>query len=237
MLSKKILISALFGLGAGCAVSSAFATDFIQDAGPYLGVQGGWSKADYGTDIKNTFKEGGKIFGYSSSKEGGFGGRAFVGWQFDPFLSVEAGYTQFAQNKYSFGFGPSNDLDLKLKTNAWDMVGKLSLPFGPINAALNGFSIYGKAGGAYVTAEPSGDFVDAVNSNGGNLSKVHGWEPVAGAGLAYTFPNNIALDVSYTHIFGHKTDNEDDNLQVPLGNLAALGVSYKFDIINPTSGS
>jgi opacity protein-like surface antigen len=252
MFSKKILISALVSLSAGCAVSSVFASGFIQDAGPYVGAQGGLARAYYGNDFKNTVEK----FPTHDVTEGGFGGRLYAGWSFNPYLGIEGGYTQFANNKYSAsasyddGFGDSISVsgDGKVKTNAWDVVGKVSLPFGSFNPALSGLSVYAKGGAAYVTADASGDVtasetIFGVTSTASqNFSgTAHDWEPVVGAGIAYTFANNLGLDVSFTHTQGH---NSSVNLQdgtvtvkAPSTNLAAIGVSYKFNLLNSTSAS
>ncbi|MGB6975972.1 MAG: outer membrane beta-barrel protein [Gammaproteobacteria bacterium] len=241
MFSKKILLGALVGLGAGLAVSSVFANGFIQDAGPYVGVQGGYTRAYY--DSEKNYVES---FQNYSVNEGGFGGRLYAGWSFNPYLSVEGGYTQFAKNKYSFNSTDGilyGNGDETIKTNAWDVVGKVSLPLSVFNPSLTGLSLYAKGGAAYVTANDSGsvsvitNFPDADlnNSNSSFDATAHSWAPVYGVGAAYTFSNNFGLDASFTRIQGSAHFSGDSFS--PNANLFAVGASYKFDLLNQSNAS
>jgi hypothetical protein len=248
MFSKKILVGALVSLGTGSVISSAFANSFIQDAGPYVGVQGGYTRAYY-----NNEKDYVQSFPNSSVNEGGFGGRLYVGWEFNPYLSVEGGYTQFAKNKYSFSGSTYSDdqrIDVSgngtIKTNAWDIVGKVSLPLSVFDPSLTGLSVYAKGGAAYVTANGSATVTaTAADPAWGVASGTasadvtgHNWSPVYGVGAGYTLANNLGLDVSFTRIQGGGASFSNMNyFKAPSANLFAVGASYKFDLLNQTNAS
>lgn len=220
MFNKKILVAAVLGLGA-LGLSSTALADSSQ--GVYVAAQGGWAQANYGNSIKDAAKSAGGSF---SSSEGGFGGNLFVGYQFNSYYSVEAGYTYLPNNKYDTTDVFGDTLSVKEKTSAIDLLGKANLPLDQVSSALNGFNVFVKGGAAYETAKID----DVLNVSGltysGSATK-HSWVPVAGLGASYNINSNIAADVSYMHFFG-KTTNVNGNLHAPSANIATIGLSYLF---------
>lgn len=211
-MNKKLLVAA--AVAAVTLSGGAFAAE---KQGFYVGVQGGASRADDGDALKNNTEKS-HLFGYEW-KEGGFGWRALAGYQINRNFAIEGGYSLFADNNYQ-AYGRYN---LTQKVSAWDVVGKAILPVGDSN-----FDVYAKAGAAYQINKFDG-LVGGDNSS----KKVR---PVAGIGAAYNFDNGLAVDVSWTRIFG----NDDTtfkrvapnvavlNIGQPNSDLVAVGLTYTF---------
>jgi hypothetical protein len=83
-----------------------------------------------------------------------------------------------------------------------------------------------KAGGAHVMTKFDASHV----SESLGLNDVSNWKikPVAGASISYNFNRNVAVDVSYLHVFG---EPKGDSIGAPRSDLAMLGLSFLF----PTS--
>lgn len=213
-MNKKLLVAA--AVAAVTLSGGAFAAE---KQGFYVGAQGGASRADDGSALKDNTEKF-RDFGYEW-KEGGFGWRALVGYQINRNFAIEGGYTHFADNNYQAYY----HYDITQKVSAWDVVGKAILPVGDSN-----FDVYAKAGAAYQINK-----FDGANVLGGENSskKVR---PVAGIGAAYNLDNGLAVDVSWTRIFGNDDttvtpigDNKGVlNIGQPNSDFVAIGLTYTF---------
>ena len=128
-------------------------------------------------------------------------------------VGPEVGYLGYPKNTYDFGWYKANyqgyTIDALLNATYqtmvnWYFTGKLGI--GMVNQTLN---------------------VDGGDST--NKSKIL---PELGVGLGYQFTPQLALDFSFSELFGGKADpvatNADDRTEVSsVGNLA-LGLSYWF---------
>lgn len=212
---NKVLLTGLISLSA-FSIAAAYADPYDQSV--YFGGQAGYARANFGdldSDIKNLVQS--DPFG-GSSRQGGFAGRLYAGFNFNQFFAVEGGYSFLPNNKYTFnGLG-----DVRLTTNAWDVVGKASLPLAVLTPALDGFSVYVKGGAAYVTSKF--DIDDSVQTF--TSAKAHGWAPTYGAGVAYNFNRNLAMDVSWTQIYGHGSDST--TFRTPTTNAAMVGLTVSL---------
>lgn len=235
-LLKAVVISGLNIIAALTASANAVAAS----PGFYLGVQGGWSHLDYNESSYSvvgsnfvTPTANGYTYNYvsntGSTKKSGFGGRPYIGYQFNDYVAIEGGYTWYEKNKLTDS-GASSFYDYSasystasgtIKQQAVDVVAKGILPL------EDGFGLYVKGGGAYVKAKESSSatvvnsqvsmVLPASTSSNSTISK---WRPVAGAGISYDFNEMVTADVSWTRIFrGSGIANSD---------LAAVGVSYHF---------
>jgi opacity protein-like surface antigen len=225
MLQKKILLGTLLAvstLGA-CAVASA---DTSPNPGLYLGIQGGWGRADYG----NVFQSVVNQFPSHSNDRGQYAGRAYAGYQFNPFLSLESGYSYFQNNTFD-GKSPIGNVSFTEKTQVVDIVGKASLPFSVMTGCDNPVSAYVKAGGAYVMSKVD-ESVSGIFAGSASMSD-NEFKPTAGAGFEFNFTPNFSADISYSHIFGSDTTASDivnNTVSAPTTDMVAIGLRYLFDL-------
>ncbi len=210
----KKVIYLLSGL-ALLVVSNVYAA-IDYKSGPYVGGQLGGSIVDEGSGY------GQYINTSSVGNFTGIGWRAYAGYSFTPFLSLESGYSSYYKVKYTSSAG-----NIQLSTYTIDLVGKLTLPLGKISDSLSHFSVYGKGGGAYVNmhTDMSTPTV-AVSKTVGTI------RPTYGAGIIFSFNDNIAIDLSWMGILGRArlkpTDNAVLAQPVPNCNLFTFGLAYKF---------
>ncbi len=193
--------------------------------GAYIGAQAGWGDVHQSgitaNDISNQFG-GAPVTMFSSSfRDTGLAGRGFIGYLFNPYFAAEAGYTYFSDmNTHATGVvGPFTVSESgKVITQAVDLMGKGILPISC------GFSLYGKAGAAYLISKPSvsatvsGFGMSSSDSGSQTHSKVY---PAFGAGLSYDITPNVVTDVSYNRI--QKVGNSDT---VQSTDFAALGLAF-----------
>lgn len=208
-------------------------------SGVYIGIQGGLAWSDVGNGFKN-YVNG--VYDYEKDQgnnpvkqidEHDVGGRAFVGYNFNPYVALELGGTLYPENKYGLfvDFGDNNNILTTIKTYTFDLLGKFSLPLG------EKWSIYAKAGIAYVntTYEYTGtDLTSETN---------HAWRPGYGAGASYSLSRDITVDFAWIGVLGEDhtqfdatyPPNSDPifrirnaNSVIPTCNLIAIGLTYKF---------
>lgn len=171
----------------------------------------GFARADYG----NTLKDFVKLAPSYSTHQGGFAGRAFVGYRFNQYIQTEFGYDYFPNNKYEASAG-SQSVTFKEKTQAIDLIAKGMLPLG-------NFDLFATAGGAYVWSKVTG----SSNVPGFTIgdAKKSQLRPTYGAGVAYNINPNVAIDASWKQIYGSKTTASDTSLKTPMINYFGLGVT------------
>lgn len=212
MRSNKLLIAtaALFTLGMSMPAFSYVertrtynGVGAYNASGVYLGVQGGYTRSHYDLDA----------FLSKDFRKDELAGRAYVGYQINPFLGVESGFTMIAGTELPDNFGD-------VKTTQLDLLLKVGMPFGD-----TGLRADLKAGAAHVKWKF--DANDVAESVG--LNDVSNWKirPVAGATVSYYLNRNIAIDASYIHVFG---DPESSHFGTPTVDLAMLGVSFLFSV-------
>ncbi|WP_423062776.1 outer membrane beta-barrel protein [Candidiatus Paracoxiella cheracis] len=168
------------------------------------------------------------------NKGHGFAGRAAVGYALNQYLSVETGFTHYSDFKRNLGemqvrnsAGLSGIQNAQAKTSlyAFDLMAKGTIPF-------DNFYAFGGVGVADVHAKSY-----ALNSisSFGNISKpIQIWDasqkdfirPKVAAGVGYNITQHIAVDVSYSRVFGRGKVSERNYL--PDLNLASVGLTYKF---------
>jgi opacity protein-like surface antigen len=216
MIYKKALV-AFAALGTLGICSAAHAELACNVSGVYTGVGVGYGNTDYGTEVRNVYNINGSIEGVSTQiQEDGVAGRAYLGYQFNQYFGVETGYNVFSPTTYSYN-GVSA---ARLKTEAWDVLAKIGTPFGD-----SGFSGNLKAGVTNVmTNVDRGLLVSSAESAPAYTSgaSFNDWDPTAGAGIAYNFNKNLAMDISYLHTFA------TGGVTTPSTDLVTLGVSYLF---------
>lgn len=209
-MSTKKLIVALAALGVSAA---AFAGGYVNKgavpvattpapavfsndgAGFVVGVQGGWA---------NTHQD----FGGVSGDDDGFAARGYVGYDFNKYLGVEAGYTYLPKTTF-------DNADGDIKNYAVDLLGKISYP---VN---NAFSVFAKAGAGYLNQK-----YESVAGNQTNDKIV----PAFGVGAAYQIMPNLAVDASWLRYSGGNVDTSSSSDFVTNVDFASVGLSYKFPV-------
>lgn len=200
-------------IGAGITQSYSYSKSSLENA---------LQSANY---TLNTYKA-------KNADKTGLAGRVFIGYQVDSNFALEAGYTQFSNQKLSLNATATEDNGLHdinlsskgtIKTHAFDLVGKAIYPI------QNGFSIYGKAGVAYLaqSAKASAD-VSGVHVVGNAVQqKFKGNEnailPTFGLGVSYDITPNVVADVSWNRIqkVGNKTSLSSTD-------FVGVGLAYNF---------
>lgn len=195
MFNKKIMISTILTCVAGICLSTNASASV---AGPYLGAQAGAGNVNQ------------DVFGNNSNYN--LAGRLYAGYAFNRYLALETGFTKYSDVNGSTYIYFVGQVSGTIKTYTADIAGKLTLPL------QNGFSIYGKLGGAYVNEEATA----TISSFGSDSTTEHKIFPEAGVGVSYDINQNLVADISWTHI--QKVGSND------LGNLdfGAVGLTYHF---------
>lgn len=142
----------------------------------------------------------------------GFGGRVFVGYNFNPYAALEGGFTYYAPSTYKPSI-TTNCGNPQIRESAFDVVGKGILPIGS-------FGAFAKAGVAVIRQSASGTLTSTSISNCGSEGTTTSVRPTLGVGVSYDLSQNWVVDASISRVMGtSKIENAD---------LIALGVSYHF---------
>ncbi len=212
---KKIAFSAavVFSIASmNCAFAGG--PDVAPDATPvtYSGV---YLEGLAGYD----FRDWGKVAdftGISTSNEtGGFSGGFDLGYQFNQYFSLEAGWLYLPQLKETLG----NNTD---KISNWAAYGGFKVQ-API--LVNRLYAFAKLAAAYNYAKASGNNVVGVNYNGNN----NYWTPLYAFGLQYYFNENLSIGGEYVNIPGLEKINTASK-RTPNSNIILFTLGYKFAI-------
>lgn len=213
----KTIKVALICAAAGISSTAFAATVYCppqNSTGFYIGAGAGYGQADYGDAIKNT----NNTYAIHSNDEDDIAGRAYLGYQITPVFGVEAGYSLFSDNEYkaqnALGTVSSKT---RLTTQTIDLLATVGTPL-----TFHGLGLTLKGGAAYEMSDyhHSGNGSDA--SYAPRDKSNDRFAPAAGASIIYKLPDNIALDVSYLHIFAPAS------VASPETDLVTAGVSYRF---------
>lgn len=202
----------LFSVGF---LSSAYAFTFTStEQGIYVGGQVGDGKPDYGDIFSNTMS----TVPNHHAEDNGLMGRIYLGYQFNPYLGAETGYSILSDNTYaSSNPVTKNHIKLIIETEVWDILVTAGMPFG--NTGFRGDI---QAGAAYVMS------VGNLSSNipgFNNSASENNWSPAAGIKLSYNFSKNLSGELSYLHVCG--SPDIDKNLDANIGTIA-VGIRWKF---------
>lgn len=191
-------------------------------AGVYIEGNVGYALRNWLNDTSNVFGVA-KSLGFltsSSNGRGGFTGGADVGYQFNQYFSVEAGWMYLPRIKGTFNVSISGKVDSGLAYGAF----KITAP------VYENTYIFGKLGAGYVYNSmrgfPAGaTFPSTDLTNGVTDSKF--WNPLWAAGIQYYFNPNTSINFQYMNIAGYHRSS-DSNFSVPDAHLFTVGLGYKF---------
>jgi hypothetical protein len=243
MLQNKFLVGAIV-LGVS---SVAFASgDYMPTFKPgfYVGIQGGLGQVDEGSALKDSMNHYYDIATAlvnedeltsatkSIDDSDWVTGRLLVGYNFSPYVSVEAGYTLFPMKKYGVTATGEESIssdslltqelsstytqfrEYRLNTYAVDLVGKVIYPFGNSMDMYSGWNVYAKLGVAYVHAAYDYAAIDSFSihledhhnqwsaNSYGERTVVTALRPTYGLGIGYNFNENFGIDLSWMGIYG-----------------------------------
>lgn len=246
-MKKLLVVSAIAALGL---TSVAFAGGLPEempvapaavassDTGIYLGLQGGWGFTNWKNAPDLNVNENvshlhsrASILAHGSvstnvSKDNGFVGRVFAGYDINRYFAVEAGYSRFFNKAnynvdYAYAYAVSiADVDFgsdsgsgslgltNIKTQAVDAYFKGKLP------VVDNFDLYAKLGAGWL-------FVNADQGNTNNINVAFG------AGADYYITPNVIANLEWTRIAGHTKLGKN---YIPSTDAFMVGLRYKFDL-------
>lgn len=176
-----VLLAGLFGPAVSAADSK------WHDAGWYMGINGGWSKADIDEDrIRSGLLASGFTTDTFLDDESHKGFKVYGGYQFNRYFAVEGGYFYLGEFSYTANTTPSGSLDGTIELNGFnlDVIGIMPLS--------DRFSLFGLVGAARAEADDTFVGTGAVNVFDPNPTE-RGTKVKFGVGLRWAFTDNVAM--------------------------------------------
>lgn len=174
----------------------------------YAGAKVGWSQYQ-GTAVDSTYSQ----YPVSASADQ-VGAGAFVGYQINPYLGLEAGYDWLGRMSYSGN--PNNGA---FKSQGIQLAVKLDYP------VRKTVDVYTRLGGLIWKSNSNFNF---INNNENKSS--NGISPLVAVGLEYLLTDNIATRLEYQ--WAHNVGKGDLAVK-PDNSLLSLALLYRFDQDNP----
>lgn len=150
----------------------------------------------------------------------GFGGRAFLGYQFNPFAGMEFGYIHYASTTYHTPNTVTVCGNPAIRENAIDLLAKGTYPF-----STTGFGLEGKAGVSFLRKSSSGSL--ATNSSNGvagcsssSNQTTTTARPEIGIGVSYDITDSWQVDLTANRVLGGGSVQSAD--------FYAVGISYHW---------
>jgi len=172
------------------------ARDTYYSSGYYLGLNLGQTRAE----LPNRA-------GYSAQTTS-FAVSTFFGYDFNHYLAVELGYLYLPDHGYTSS--TQSDINISNHGIVTNVLGKY-----PIGAGL---SIYGKLGGALLTARETEPGQAAQSQDATVLAY--------GGGIDYVFANIGGLHINLDYY--HTNQGKTNTVPVPAENIATIGIRYQF---------
>lgn len=226
MNAKKLLLGTL-GIMASLGMSGNTSAYFGETAafdfpsGFYVGLQLGYAQT-WWKDLNGLSSP---LFSIDGSSTSVAAGRLLVGYEFNEFFAVEAGFAYVKG-----GVTMVTQLDIvpatiqyqtRLKEAKVDVVGKISLPLD------NGFRIFTKAGVAYTKSNSAPEFIfSAPYVFADPDRKVV--NVVFGVGANYAITPAFSVEGSWVYYRGNSKVGFDSNKYYPDTDFYTLGLTYKF---------
>lgn len=211
-MKKLLVVSTIAALGltsavfaGGIPVDEMPAPVATSDAGIYLGVEGGYGLTNW-KNIDGTLGSMTNVV----TKDNGFVGRAFLGYDINKYFAVEFGYGYFF-NKANVASTLANEINsTNIKTQVFDLFGKVK---GPITEE---FSLFAKLGMDYLISKD-------------DTSTVKNFNVAYGAGADYAITPNVIANVEWLRYNGKAKITDPANFQ-EYADAFMIGLRYKFDL-------
>lgn len=151
----------------------------------------------------------------------GFAWAANLGYQFNKYLALEAGYMTFGQAKATATTAGATATRTD-KFGGFDVAAKGIIP------VSSQFNLFGKVGAVNMH-----DDVDVTANIAGSTLKATGhtntWVPMIGAGTAFNVSKNVALTVQDDYAFRTNYTYKGVKTFMPAANDVLAGMTYKFN--------
>jgi OmpA-OmpF porin, OOP family len=192
------------------ALSALAGSAFAATPGAYVGAGVGYDYLN-NSNLNNYLpKPYNNVVKFDSNK-GNVGGRAFAGYNFNPFLGIEGGYDYYGQPNFNVKNAiPAKSASVDERYQTFSLVGKAYLPIQD-----SGFNLYALGGAAYVNDKVTGNGLlsDSVTTN-----EVR---PKFGLGASYDIPDSQwTTSLEFARVQG--------NSKIASANSVMLNVSYNF---------
>lgn len=241
MVSKQLLRKAIAGL-TGVAILGLSSLSFAggeyapapapaaapvpvaeEAKGFYAGVRAGYGDNHWN---KTKFIEASEKHLYNF-KHTGFAGGVNVGYVFNKFFGLEAGYTYLPNSKITLK-DVNSPFSFKVKNHAFDIAAKGTFAF----PSVENVGVYGKVGVGFLTSKAT-----TIDSSDVKVKPVKSSAHVAkltyGAGAYWDVASNVRIDAGWQRFQGgsKKADvNKPNKLAYqPNSDVFMVGISYFFD--------
>lgn len=192
----------------------------------YLGISGGYGQMHWRHLYDNFTITGVNQINFhqfsnvvNTTKENGFAGRVYLGFDFNRYIAIETGYTYLPKtnlvNTYTgtdLNTGqplPTITTNADIKSYVVDFFLKVSYPI------YHRLSVFAKAGGAFYRSTMGGDMVDTVTEKvipatfsldfqNSDTSNSH-FGPAFGVGAEYQINRYLSVDAAYLYYDGNGT--------------------------------
>lgn len=198
--------------------------------GVYIDVDAGYAYTPWVTDqtthIVNLESLAGTTVSYTN-KNGGFTAGADLGYKFNQYFGLEAGWEYLPQFKATYSGTTAGTI--KVNSGLAYAAFKLSAPL------YHKLAAFGKLGAAYrynkgsISGTGAQTLSNQFNAQGKSSNF---WKPMFAAGLQYCITQSWSVHVQYAFVPGYhntsSTGTSNKNFVVPDANLITAGVGYKF---------
>jgi len=227
---KKLLILTAAGIASvGMTAAIAGGPTVMAPPAPvedsYFYVEGniGYASQDF-TDA--TFIGAGPGF-FGPGSEGGWAYGADLGYMFNQYIGLEAGWTYLPRFANTSGNLGNVGYDLRSTNGTWFVVKLVA----PLTERLDGFF---KAGIGYRYGRIIWRAPAAANSSVPS-SQMCELRPLFAVGGAYHFGQSWMMNIQFMHFMGGTTYNSGgapavQSVVAPASNVLTLGVGYKFTV-------
>lgn len=158
----------------------------------------------------------------------GLSGRAYAGYNLNPYLGFEAGITRYAQATFNGNQGNMQS-SLDYSMSAIDLVAKTYLPVG--ERRLNLYALGGLAAVDESLSWENGGvpFLNEVFPIGSGSKSHRKIKPIYGVGVGYDIPKSqfsVSVELTRLQGAGNMADNPHSS---PPADMVGLSLTYHFD--------
>lgn len=225
---KKVLVGFVSAM-ALASVSMTMAgemtsTDSSSDAG--ISTSGVFMSGNLGVGMvdlkKSEFNNPTTGAAPSKFRRYGFAWSANLGYMFNQYVGLEAGYQTFGESKAHMSVtSAGTPVTVTDSLNGFDAAVKGVLP---VN---NTFDVFAKAGVIDMHLDPT---LSVGAESVSRTKHVSTWMPMIGAGVAYNVNSNVAVTAQDDYAFRTRFKDHGVETHMPAANDVLAGVTYTFDI-------
>lgn len=243
--NKLLTLTAVGVASLGVAAAALAGGPEYAPAPSYAGI---YLEGNVGYAARNWLKSAPTPFGISnlsnvsgggiastSNLRGGFTGGVDVGYQFNQYFAVEAGWMYLPRAKATFNTSDATFNAVNSQSVATPFTASVNsgLAYGAFKMSAPVYEntyIFGKLGAGYVYNRakglPAGVTFSSTNGSAG-VTRSSYWNPLWAAGVQYYFNPSLSVNFQYMNIAGYSKASSK-NFAAPSTNLFTVGVGYKF---------